>query len=151
MADRFTNLAGRALPRKLFVASADTPKTHTNFAATVGVAGGQPFNLQRVSAITSQNAFVEWDLTMEAGTWTLDLYYAKNTSFGIYTISLDGVSVGTIDSYAASSVTGNITSIAGIVVAAGVHALRLTMATKNASSSDYVGIFNAVSMVRTGA
>lgn len=138
------------LARKHTILAIDSPKSHTNFATTVGATTGQALNIQRISS-GAQNAFIEWDLPMDGGTWTFDLMYRKDATYGIYTISVDGVSVGTIDGYAGVAAVSNLTSVTGIVVAPGMRAVRLTMATKNASSSNYTALFNSLSLVRTGA
>jgi len=97
------------------------------------------------------NAYVEFPVVLSAGTWTFSLIHNKNTDVGIYTVSLDGDSQGTIDGYNAGGVVRNVVStITGITVATpGKKALRLTMATKNAGSSSYAGAIQTIRMLRT--
>jgi hypothetical protein len=85
------------------------------------------------------NDYIEWDVWMPAGTWTLLYYYLTGSSYGIATVSLDGTTLGaTIDGYTAGSVRNNVATRTGIVVAtAGVKVLKVLMASKNASSSSY--------------
>jgi hypothetical protein len=87
-----------------------------------------------------------------AGTWTLKLLYTASNGGGIFTVSVDGSSIGTIDSYNGSTTYNNVGTIAGWTVAtAGVYALNLKMATKHASSSSYFGFVQAIAAYRTGA
>lgn len=85
------------------------------------------------------NDYIEWDVWMPAGTWTLLYYYLTGAGYGIATVSLDGTTLGaTIDGYTSSSVRNNVATRTGIVVGtAGVKVLKVLMASKNASSSAY--------------
>jgi hypothetical protein len=101
---------------------------------------------------------------LAAGTWTFALIYEKNTDQGIVTVQLstDGstfVSVGqapysasgsTIDTYGASATYGNRATLTGITIAAtGIYRLKLLLATKNASSSSFVGRINNALLQQT--
>lgn len=98
----------------------------------------------------AQNDEIAWDIVLAAGTWTLELIHTKNTNLGIYTVSLDGTTIGTIDGYNGSAANNSRGSITGIAVAAsGKTRLKLKMATKNASSSSYFGLIHALQMRRT--
>jgi hypothetical protein len=97
----------------------------------------------------AQNDEVVYRIPLAAGTWTIRFWHRKSTNVGIYTFLLDGVSVGTIDGYAAAAAFGQ-NDIAGIAVATtGVHFLTIRMATKNASSSAYYATLQAISITRT--
>jgi hypothetical protein len=97
----------------------------------------------------AQNDEINWDVVLEAGTWDLVLHHRKSSNVGIYTVSLGGVSVGTIDGYAAAGTAGKNT-LSGITVATtGKKRLKLKMATKNASSSGYVATIEVISLRRT--
>lgn len=97
----------------------------------------------------AQNSYIEYEVPLAPGTWTIDLFHRTGPNRGIYTLSLDGTNVGTVDGYNASALNQR-TSVAGVTVAAGgVKALRVTMATKNASSTAYVGLLSAVVLIRT--
>lgn len=99
----------------------------------------------------SQNCYIEFPVVLSAGTWTFSLVHFRSTDVGIYTLTIDGDSKGTIDGYNAGGPQYNILSeITGIAVAtAGKKVIRLTMATKNASSSGYYGAISAIRLVRT--
>lgn len=91
-----------------------------------------------------------WDVYLAAGTFKFKMLHEKDTDRGIYSIQIDGVEVGTIDGYAASSTSNVQTTVTGIVVAtAGLKRLKLKMATKNASSSGYRGSIQAAALRRT--
>jgi hypothetical protein len=106
--------------------------------------------LNYLASTGAQNAFVEWKPLLSAGTWTLAMNHYKGADRGIYTLTIDGgASLGTIDGYNASS-AGGYSTITGITVTANTNALvRLTMATKNASSSSYGGFIITATMQRT--
>ncbi len=100
---------------------------------------------------SAQNDWIEFWLVLKAGTWDFELLHHKDSNRGIYAVSLDGVALGTIDGYAGSTTLNQRDSLSGIAVSrSGVHKLRLTMASKNASSSLYYCIIDGVRMMRTG-
>lgn len=125
-----------------------TPVTETNWnspAATVA----HVYNGQMASS-GAQNDEIGWDIMLPAGTWTFELIHAKSTDRGIYTVALDGSSVGTIDGYNNPSLVNQRSQITGIVAATSEQVrLTLTMATKNASSSAYFGGINHLQFKRT--
>lgn len=130
-----------ATPWNVWMHGQGRPATNTGFA-TFGTSG------QRTSA--SQNDEIGWDFYLAAGTWEFWLLHITNNNRGIYTVTLDGASVGTVDGYSSGSVTYVESQIAGHVVAsAGVKRLLLKMSTKNASSSAYIGSIQLVGMRRT--
>lgn len=93
----------------------------------------------------AQNDELNWDVLVSAGTWSLDMLFRGENTRGIATFSLDDgagsfTTVGTIDTYRASSLNGQGGTIVGISVTGPAVNRRLKMkgATKNASSSGYV-------------
>lgn len=97
----------------------------------------------------AQNDQVTWKYAMGAGTWTVKLYVRKSSNTGIVTVLLDGVSVGTLDTYAASAALA-VLSLTGISVGSdGAHTIGFKMATKNASSSGYALGLLAFEVFRT--
>lgn len=105
----------------------------------------------------NQNAEVVFDLgrTLQGGTWSFALLHAVDSNRGIYTVaaSTDGsawTDLGTIDGYAAANATTR-TLATGWTMPNLTRFVRLTMATKNASASDYYGSVSGFSGVRTGA
>ena len=110
---------------------------------------GRFFNIRRAGA--TQGYWQEYSTPpMRAGTYTFSLYHYEKPDAAIYTVSVDGTDVGAIDGYNASA--GNaVDEITGIALTAGRHTVRLTAATKNASSSDYKTDYAGMAFVRTGA
>lgn len=117
---------------------------------------------QRVSS-GAQNASVTFGVAVEAGTYTFHLAHQVVSNRGIYTVELSsndggafvsltslGGSTNTVDGYSASAAR-TLSSITGIALTAGRWQVRLTMATKNASSSSYFGDIYGGGFVRTGA
>lgn len=98
----------------------------------------------------AQNAEINWDVVLAAGTWTAELLHSRDVNGGIYSVQFDGVEKGTIDGYS-NPLTVNVrTSVTGIAVPATAKIrLKLKMATKNASSSAYAGSLHAVQLRRT--
>lgn len=100
-------------------------------------------------ASSAQNDELSWDVVVSAGTWSINLKSRKSSNVGIYTFLIDGVSVGTIDGYAAAAASGNQTITGISITRSGKVRLTVRMATKNASSSSYLGEIMHISMVRT--
>lgn len=89
------------------------------------------------------------------GTWTIVLLHTATTDRGIYTIagSVDGVTfttLTTIDGYA-GVLTQTRSEVPGVVVPDLTRFIRLKMATKNASSSNYNSEISGLYGLRTGA
>jgi hypothetical protein len=125
-----------------------TAKSHTNWN-TVTLDSTQ-INQGRRSSTGAQNAEVAWDVMLAAGTWKVEIFMRTDTDKGIYSVRLDDVEVGTIDGYSASATNNVRGSVSGIAVTrSGKYELELRMATKNGSSSSYVGWINSVQLTRT--
>ena len=98
----------------------------------------------------TQNAYVEWDVWLDAGTWKYAHTALDYTDSGIYTVQLDGVTVGTIDGYNAVLTRNVYKEITGIAVATSkVYTLKILMATKNASSSNYGPRLSSIALIKT--
>jgi len=92
---------------------------------------------------------IDYQVYLEAGTWTLVLLYAKNTTAGIIHFFLDATEIGTIDGYGSLSYDER-ASITGIVVSTGaLFTLKLQAHTKNASASAYKMNITAMFLFRT--
>jgi len=98
---------------------------------------------------TAQNDAISWKVGLSAGTWNITIHCRKSTNTGIFTVNLDGASVGTVDSYGAAVAYGKISVTGFSVPTSGAHVVQLKMATKNASSSGYLGEIMAISLRRT--
>lgn len=99
----------------------------------------------------AQNDEIGWKVLLRAGTWTITLIHFRSTDRGIYTVKLDTTSIGTIDGY--GSAAGNVVSaITGVSVSTpALYTLKLVMATKHASSSNYYYAPQWIICQRTGA
>lgn len=96
------------------------------------------------------NDYVEWDAYLDTGTWKIAIIHEKRPDGGIFSLQLDGGTVGTIDSYAAGATPNNYAEVTGIsITGAGVKALRLSALSKNASSSSYYIIHQSIALIRT--
>jgi hypothetical protein len=126
-----------------------TASDHLNANNTSGDANY--INRYSRTSSSAQNDWIEFWMSLKAGTWDFELLHHKDNNRGIYTVSLDGVTLGTIDGYAGSTTLNQRDSLSGIAVPrSGMHRLRMTMASKNASSSLYYCIMDSVRMMRTG-
>lgn len=106
---------------------------------------GRMFN----SGGTVNGAYQFNNVFLVAGTWTLEWGVEQFTNGAINTVAVDGTTVGTIDSYAASNAPALMT-LAGITIAtAGLHTVKFTAATKNASSGGFYLITTGVAFRRT--
>lgn len=99
----------------------------------------------------AQNNLVNWDIWLDAGTYKFALIHSVGTDRGIFHVRLGGTDKGTIDSYSAVGNDNTYSEITGIAVTAGLYNFELKMATKNASSSNYVGQIVSAAWIRTGA
>lgn len=104
------------------------------------------------NSTVAQNDEITFQCPMEAGTWTIEAMNLRASNNGIMTFSIDGSSVGTIDTYSAVTSKNAVGSIAGITVATtGMKTLSLKIATKNGSSSGYRINLQFICLTRTGA
>lgn len=140
---------GAAPPQRVLIAPIQ-PDANTGWSTwSVDAAAPMGFTLTSASAQDNEATF---NFNARAGTYTLEVLHKAGASRGIADVYIDGVLQGTkIDQYGASNVARRET-IAGIVIPTdGDHTIRFVMATKNASSTGYVGTLSAISLRRTGA
>ncbi len=97
----------------------------------------------------AQNDAIGQPLRLAAGSWNLTLMFLANSSYGIITVKLDGVSVGTIDCYAASATWNQTATVSFTVPTDGEHVVSFVLATKNASSSGYGSVIESLQLRRT--
>lgn len=98
----------------------------------------------------AQNDAIGFDVVLGAGVWTFELMHRTSTDRGIYTVALTQGALGTIDGYTLGSASNVRSTITGINVREPIkQRLTLTMATKNASSSSYIGSIQAIQFRRT--
>jgi len=104
----------------------NTPtRTYTASAISGGV----------VSATSSATNEIGWYVPLTAGTWALDILAPTGPDSGILTITLDGASVGTVDTYSAGAVWNLNNSFTGInVPTSKIALLKVAVPTKNGAS-----------------
>lgn len=123
--------------------------SHGNTNWNSNVQNGSYFGSYDNESTGAQNAEIYWDIGLSGGTWDFELTSSTANNRGIYTVSIDAVSVGTIDGYTAGSVLFARSVLTGITIASGTRRLKLKMATKNASSSNYFGTIQHIQLRRT--
>lgn len=126
-----------------------TPVSQVNWPESSGTSISYLYASVRQST-GAQNAEINFDVVLAAGTWTVELICTTTASSGIYTVQFDGATAGTLDSYSSSTAYNVRMSLTGISIASsGKKGLKLLMATKNASSSSYYGMLQHIQFKRT--
>ena len=116
--------------------------------------GGAWFNGYRSSYPNgTDESHLEWDIPLQAGTWTIDVVHVMSDDAGILSLSLDGSSLGPgIDAYrpqADGFALNEVGTFAGVDVATtGIHTLRIATPTKNPASAGYFGYLTWIRLVR---
>ena len=93
---------------------------------------------------------INYTIGFAKGTYTFNILSWSNANWGILEVLIDGVSKGTVDQYSAALNRQVRYSIAGIAITSGSHQVSIKVNGKNASSSDYIIGYNAMSFSRTG-
>lgn len=103
----------------------------------------------------TQNATISYSLAraLQAGTYTMRVFTGIQSDLGIFTVSTSPnnatwTALTTFDCYAAGGSTVVLTQ-ANLAVPTGVLYLRMVLATKNASSSNYGCRFHGADLART--
>jgi hypothetical protein len=101
------------------------------------------------SGTFAQNDSCNYRFAVTGGTYKIAAYFSRTTSNAIVTFLIDGVSVGTVDTYGAFQfiLYGSIYNVA---MTQGEHTLTIKAATKNASSSAYYTSVSSITIQRTG-
>jgi hypothetical protein len=125
-----------------------TAIAHTNWNG-IAISSVWALNATKQSS-GAQNDEINFDVSLSPGTWVYEQMHSKGINIGIYTITVGDIVAGTIDGYASPSSPNELNSLTGIIVpSAGVYRLKVKMATKNASSSDYFGVLQHIQLRRT--
>jgi len=104
------------------------------------------------------DSYIQYNAYLSPGTWVVTLLHHQDIDRGIYTLFVDDLStgtagttsIGTVDGYTAATTNNVSTSFTSFAVTTGGQkAIRLTMATKNASSSAYAGVISLLTLTRT--
>lgn len=147
-ADGATTYLGRT-----WAIRADTPEAAHNSWNNLVHNSVDFLNVRRLNgASNADQAWVEWETNpLLSGTWAFSLLHTAGSNRGIYTVTLDGATIATVDGYAASDTTTR-SLVTGISVPTdGAKTLRIATSTKNPSSSSYRGVISALSLQRTGS
>ena len=131
---------------------------------SIGVSSSAAYNGFKQNN-SSQNSEINWDIFLGSGTWTVELIHVKENDAGIATVQLSSdagatfTSVGsapysgsasTIDFYNAPQTYNNRSTITAVTITAtGLYRMKLLMATKNGSSSNYFAGVQHVQWRRT--
>lgn len=135
-------LADSMLPWHVDVNLLAPPDTHTNWGGNPVVNAGAFMAGYRQSS-GAQNDEMTYEVILAAGTYDFTLMHYKSSNRAIYTISLEGQALGTIDGYAAVSAVGFDTLTGLVIPTGGKLTLRFLLATRNASN--VTGYFGTVS------
>lgn len=90
------------------------------------------------NSTSAQNDAFSYNVILAAGTWDCNMWVRKSTNTAIITLNMDGVSQGTVDTYAASVAYAQVAITGFTVSATGKKVMQFKAATKNASSSNYL-------------
>lgn len=104
----------------------------------------QPYCVFMFQGTAALNDETTIRFNLEPGNYTLHVLGITNSAYAISTVSIDGVTQGTIDWYTASVVYNVIKTLAVTVSSSGVHSLNFKAASKNAASSNFNQIFTKV-------
>lgn len=119
-------------------------------AGSWSIVVGSSTSVQQYISDGNQNDEIQYKVFLQAGTYSFSIVSDKDVNRGIYTVSIDGTSVGTSDAYSSTRVYVAVLTLTGITVAtSAVHTLDIKMATKNASSSGYYGTLSLFTFIRT--
>ena len=137
--------------RDLIVLPLLTPHSATaSIGFGLGVTSGRNYAFNGGGA---PGDYIEWDAYLSAGTWAIYLTTLQQNNGGQGQMSIDGTNVGSlIEFYAASTTVDVLVSITGITVAtSGVYPVRLTVPSKDASSSLYRALVQTIVLRRTAS
>ncbi|MBA7569578.1 hypothetical protein ES708_11319 [subsurface metagenome] len=107
--------------------------------------GGYIYN-----STTNDADAIRFKVYLEAGTYSLSLFYQKEANFGICDIDIDEDEVATVDMYAVSALANQLHTETGIVVATtGIKTITCRVDGKHASSTGYTVRISALTFWRT--
>ena len=116
--------------------------------------GSSWFNGYRSSFPTgTSESYVEWDVPLQAGTWTIDVVYVKSSDAGIMTLSVGGTDLEpAIDAFRAPEdgiAYNQVATFSGVSVAStGIHTVKIRTASKNSLSTGHFGYLTWIRLVR---
>lgn len=96
------------------------------------------FNTAFYNSSNAVNDEIQYKLYHKAGAYTIEIAGITDVDKGISTVSIDGVSQGTIDWYAASIVYNVLKTLPVVFTTSGTHTINLKITSKNTGSSGYM-------------
>lgn len=136
--------SGMASPIAVPIWTLNVASVNPDWVSNTGVRGAGYYQ----SGNNTQNGYIEWKVWLSKGSWDWRLMKVKGSNTGIAAITLDGNSVTTTDFYN-SSLLEEQTTISLGALDAGAHLLRMTMSTKNGSSSAYGWRLSGSALMKT--
>jgi hypothetical protein len=120
----------------------------------VTVNGNSWFNGYRSSFPDgTASSYVEWDVPLQAGTWTIDVVYVASSDAGVMTVSLGGEDLApAIDAFRPQADGIGFNQVATFsdvsVGSTGIHTVRIRTASKNDLSTGHFGYLTWIRLVR---
>jgi hypothetical protein len=98
-------------------------------------------------------SYVEWDVPLQAGTWTIDVVYVASSDAGVMTVSLGGEDLAPVIDGFRPQIEGigfnRVASFSGVNVAStGIHTVRIRTASKNDLSSGHFGYLTWIRLMQ---
>lgn len=94
--------------------------------------------------------YIELNVSLPTGgTWTVELFHSSLSNAGILDVLQNGVSIGTVDMYAAGTAQTRSEVSTTFSPTGGSTTLKLLLNGKNASSSSYLARLHAIQFTRT--
>lgn len=158
----FSNSRGLVVPGVLHPWIVDVNIIETSYTSqgnwVLGIDSATPNRLLYAAWLVnlsgSVDDYIEWsNILLGPGTWKFKLRHSRDNNRGIYRVDLDGAGIGTIDGYASSAtfnVQESLTHAALTTTVAQLHTLRLTVVSKNASSSSFYATPQWIQFERVG-
>lgn len=126
-----------------------------NYSANLGTPSknwqtASDYGVDIASANINPN-YLEWTITIPEGTYRIDIWGHKQSNHGITSLRVDGVEVGTYDSYSAQSTWDNLRQISDVVIAGNdPHVIQAYCSSRHASATGFIQSFSNMELVRTG-
>ena len=97
----------------------------------------QMYQLLLYNSSNAVNNEISFKLYHKAGSYTLEFLCITDVNYGITTISIDGVSQGTVDLYSAAIAYNVLKTLAVTFLTSGLHTINFKVTSKNASATGY--------------
>lgn len=99
---------------------------------------------------SSDGHWIEWAIDLSAGSWRIDLMHARGPSGPILRFTLDGVSLGTLDTYNAADAFNSVATLTFTTSSPGRKVLRIAVEGRNpANTTGYFARLQKLALTRT--